>query len=92
LFVGRRVVRLLREHGLTDVQANVITHVWPVGHPGRMLAFDFVENLSGRFIDDGLVEADELTALKAELRSHLEDPNTFVIDNLFIQAWGHKPR
>jgi len=22
---------------------------------------------------------------------HLEDPDTFVISNLFIQAWGRKP-
>jgi ubiquinone/menaquinone biosynthesis C-methylase UbiE len=92
LFIGRRMARLLREHGIIDVQANAITHVYPVGHGRRMLAFDFVDNLSGRFVDDGLVEADELTALKAELWEHLENPDTFVISNLFIQAWGHKPR
>jgi SAM-dependent methyltransferase len=90
LFIGSRVPRLLREHGVTDMQSNAITHLYPVGHGRRMLAFDFVENLGGRFIDDGLVEADELDALKADLRCHLEDPDTFVISNLFIQAWGRK--
>ena len=90
LFVGRRTPRLLREHGLVDVHANAIAHVAPIGHSGRMLAFDFVENLTGRFLNDGLIQADELGALKAALLRHLQDPDTFVISCLFIQAWGHK--
>jgi SAM-dependent methyltransferase len=90
LFIGRRITRLLREHGVVDVQANAITHVYPVGHGRRTLAFDFVENLTNRFVEDGLVEADELAALKAELWTHLENPDTFVISNLFVQAWGRK--
>ena len=56
-----------------------------------MLAIDFVANLHDRLIDDEFVDADELDALTATLVQHLEDPNTFVISNLFIQAWGHKP-
>ena len=31
LFIGRRVPRLLRTHGLVDVQARPITHLYPIG-------------------------------------------------------------
>jgi hypothetical protein len=91
LYIGRRITGLLREHGLIDVEANAISHVYPVGHARRMLAFDFVANLRDRFIDDGLADADELDALTAALLTHLEGLDTFVISNLFIQAWGRKP-
>ena len=91
LFVGRRLARLLREHGLLDVEANAISRIYPIGHARRMLAVDFIANLRDRFIDEGLVEVDELDALTAALLQHLEDPNTMVISNLFIQAWGHNP-
>jgi ubiquinone/menaquinone biosynthesis C-methylase UbiE len=90
LFIGRRVARLLREHGLNDVRANAITHLYPIHHGRRMLALDFVENLGGRFVEQDLVGPDELTALKAALKRHLEDPDTFVISCLYMQAWGLK--
>lgn len=92
LFVGRRVARLLREHGLFDVHSNAITHLYPIGHGRRMLALDFVENLSDRFVEQHLVEPDELTDLKAALKRHLDDPDTFVVSCLFIQSWGTKPK
>ena len=92
LFIGRRVPRLLRDHGLEDIRSNTITQVYPLGHGRRMLGMDVIENLGGRFVEHELVDADELTTLKAELRRHLEDPDTFVISCLFVQAWGRRPR
>ena len=92
LFVGRRLARLLREHGLQDVHANAVTHVLVPEDARRMLPLDFVENLSTAFVDDGLVDVDELGLLKAALFEHLIDPNTFLVSALFVQAWGHKPR
>jgi ubiquinone/menaquinone biosynthesis C-methylase UbiE len=90
-YIGRHIVRLLRELGLLDVQANAISDIYPIGHPRRTLAVDFTANMRDRFIDDALVDEEELDDLKGALLHHLEDPNTFVISNLFIQAWGHKP-
>ena len=92
LFIGRRLPRLLREHGLANVKANAITHLYPMGHGRRMLALDFVENLSARLVEQDLVGSPELSQLKAALQRHLEDPDTLVISCLFMQAWGQKPR
>ena len=85
--IGRRIGRLLRVHGLTDVQSNAITHLYPIDDGRRMLALEFVKNLGDRFLDQGLVEQDELS----DLKTHLEDPETLVICCLYIQAWGWKP-
>jgi ubiquinone/menaquinone biosynthesis C-methylase UbiE len=89
LYVGRRLPRLLREHGVPDVQARPVIHSYPLDHGRRMLGLQFVENLSERILSEELVTKDELDELTAQLKTHLEDPDTFVISCLFVQSWGH---
>ena len=91
LFAGRRVPRLLREAGVIDVQSRLIVNAYEPGHPARSILNDFLGNLEGRFVDAGLVDADELEALSAALVRHIGDPDTYVISHLFVQAWGRKP-
>jgi SAM-dependent methyltransferase len=91
LFVGRRLPRLLRDAGLADVQVRPIVHVHEPGHPRRSLLPDFVDNLRERLIANGLITRHELDRLQAEVRRHLEDPDTLVVSHLYIQAWGRKP-
>ena len=88
LFVGRRLPRLMREHGVLDVRARPIVYAYPVGHTNRMLPLRFAENLAERIVSDHFIGQSELTELTAELERHLEDPNTFVISGTFVQAWG----
>ena len=90
LFIGRRVPRLLREHGLVDVQARPLTHLYQIGDARRTLMLEFANNLSDRFVADNLVDADELDELKAALKGHLDNPDTLVISSLYVQAWGRK--
>jgi len=91
LFVGTKVPRMLAEAGLVDVQANPLIHVYPLGHPRRMIFYDFAENLRDRLLQQALIDGDELTELTAALKRHLDDPRTFVVSHLFLQAWGRKP-
>ena len=91
LFVARRLPRLLREGGLADVDARAIIHVYPPGNGRRTLGLDFVDNIAERFVAANLIGADELAQLRGELARHLDDPGTFVISCLFVQAWGRKP-
>jgi SAM-dependent methyltransferase len=90
LFIGRRLPRLLREAGLSAVEARALVHVNPVGHGGRTLALDFMENLSGRVTEQRLVSPAELTDLKMLLKRHIDDPDTFVTSALLVQAWGRR--
>jgi hypothetical protein len=83
--------RLLREGGLVDVEACTVIHSYPPGHGRRTLGLEFVDNLSGRFVASDLIATEELAGLRAELAAHLDDPDTFVISCLFVQAWGRTP-
>jgi hypothetical protein len=89
--IGRKVPRLLREAGLTDIRVNPIIHVYPPDHGRRNLLLDFSENLSERLVAQKLIGGPELTALKAELSRHLADPDTLVVSHLYFQSWGRKP-
>jgi ubiquinone/menaquinone biosynthesis C-methylase UbiE len=89
--IGRKLPRLLREAGLTDIHVNPIIHVYPPGHGRRNLLLDFSENLSERFVAQKLIGEQELAGLKAELSHHLADPDTLVVSHLYFQAWGRKP-
>jgi SAM-dependent methyltransferase len=91
LFIGRKLARLLREAGIGQVEVRPLVHAYPPGHGRRTILLDFVENLSGRLVETGTVDPDELEAVKRSLRQHLDDPNTVVVSHLFVQAWGHKP-
>ena len=90
LFIGRKLPRLLRDAGVGEVEVRPLVHVYPPGHGRRTILLDFVENLSGRLVETGSVDPDELEALKRSLRKHLDDPDTVVVSHLFLQAWGHK--
>jgi len=90
-FIGRRVPRLLRDHGLVDIHINPLIYVYPPGHARRTLSLHFVENLKDRLLAQHLIEERDLNALMEDLRRHLENPETVVLSHLFIQAWGRKP-
>ncbi len=91
LFIGRRVPSLLRAAGLVDVQVRPLIHAYPPGHERRTLYWQFLENLRERLLAAGLVTEAELTPLMAELKHHLDDPDTLVVSNLHFQVWGRKP-
>jgi SAM-dependent methyltransferase len=91
LFVGRRLPRLLRDSGLTDVKVRPVVHVDSPDHPRRSLLPDLADNLRERLLANGLITRDELARLQADVRRHLEDPDTLVVSRHFIQAWGRKP-
>ncbi len=91
LFVGRRVPRMLREAGLVDIRVNPLIHVYPPRHGRRAIFLEFVENLRDRLLDQNLIEDGELKELLADLKRHLDDPQTLVVSHMFFQSWGRKP-
>ena len=91
LFVGRRLPRMLREQRVIDVKARAFIHSYDIDHGRRMLAHQFVENVAGAVVAEGLASEQEYGDLAAELKRHLQDRDTFVISTLFVQAWGRKP-
>ncbi|HZU80862.1 MAG TPA: methyltransferase domain-containing protein [Acidimicrobiales bacterium] len=91
LHIGLRLPRLLREQGLVNIEARSITHVCPPGHARRTIPADILAAFAPNLVAEGLISDDELGQLRATLRSHIEQPETFVVSPLYIQAWGTKP-
>jgi len=91
LFIGRKLPRLLRDAGLSDVRVNPIIHAHPPGDARRPLLLDFAESLQERILEQGLITEQAYTDLKGRLRRHIENPATLVVIGPYVQAWGRKP-
>jgi len=88
--VGRRLPALLRKAGLTDVAFDVHPYHCRPGQPYQTLLLYFTGLLRERILEAGLLTADRLEGLEAELEQHLARPETFVIHPLFFQAWARR--
>jgi SAM-dependent methyltransferase len=91
LYVGRRIVRLLRKAGLVEVQVNPLIHIYGPDHTRRPIFLQFVNNLRDRIVAEGLISPGEFAESIASVERHLGEPETLVVSHLFIQAWGRKP-
>ena len=91
LSVGRRTHRLFREAGLVDIEVNPVIHVYPHGHNRRMIFWHFLQNVRDRVLEQELITESEFSELTAELKEHLDRPDTLVVSHLFFQVWGRKP-
>jgi SAM-dependent methyltransferase len=91
LFVGRRTHRLFREAGLVGIEVNPVIHVYPHGHNRRAIFWHFLQNVRDRLLEQGLMAESEFDELTAELKEHLDRPDTLVVSHLFFQVWGRKP-
>jgi len=92
LFVGRRVHRLFRQAGLIDIEVHPIVHVYPHGHGRRLILWHFLQNVRDRILEQALIAESEFSEWMAELKEHLDRPDTLVVSHLFFQVWGRKPR
>ena len=91
LFIGRKLPRLLRHVGLIDVRVNPIVHVHPPEDVRRSLLPDFAESLRERLVAQNLITDKEFVDLQERVKSHIENPDTFVMVGPYVQAWGRKP-
>ena len=66
-------------------------HVYPHGHNRRAIFWDFLENVRDRILEQRLITESEFCELTAELKEHLDRPDTLVVFHLFFQVWGRKP-
>ena len=89
--IGRRLPRLLKDAGLTDIQWRAQAPVFGHADSYQYLLLAFSEINRQEMIDKGYVSEAEYNELTTSLRGHLEDPGTFVTWSLFYQAWGRKP-
>jgi SAM-dependent methyltransferase len=92
VYMGRRLPGLLRGAGLDDVNLRAVCPTFIDGAgDDRTLLVTFAKLHGAALVADGLVAADELATLVAELEAHLADPATITFYCLFCQAWAVKP-
>ena len=89
--LGRRLPRMLRQAGLTDVRVTPIMHTHPIGDPRRHLLLDFAGNFKPAVLTQRLCSEIAYDQLTTALATHLEDPDTTVFLGPYVQAWGRKP-
>src|SRR5262245_47479235 len=91
VYIGRRLPELLRGAGLENVQYKVHVDVAMRGGHRRTHLISLLDSLREQVTKLGLLTEHELARHRQTLATHLDDPNTVVIDKLLVQAWGRKP-
>jgi SAM-dependent methyltransferase len=89
--LGRRLYRLVRQLGLVDVQYRPVLIGVRSSDPMADYLPATVESLRGTISKLGLLSDEELANLLAELRQHLQKPDTVFTLYTVAQVWGRKP-
>lgn len=88
---GRALPWLLRSAGLTDVRHKVHVRSVEVGERRRTHRLGILEVAKPRILATGRLSEAEFNHHTAALAEHLANPDTLLIDQLFVQAWGRRP-
>jgi len=89
--LGQRLYRLVRQLGLIDVEFRPVLIGVRSTDPMADYLPATVESLRGAIAKFGLLPDGELTKLLAELRQHLQKPDTVFTLYTVAQVWGRKP-
>ncbi|MBL6459267.1 methyltransferase domain-containing protein [Belnapia sp. T6] len=89
---GRTLPWLLRSAGVIDVHTKVHVRAVEVGDRRRTHRLGILDVAKARILATGRLSEAEFDAHRAALAEHLANPDTLLIDQLFVQAWGTKPR
>lgn len=91
LSVGRRIHRLFRDAGVTDIHVDAVVHVFPPDHERRWFPRNLIDNVRERLVDGGYITRPEMERQMAALEHHLSRPDVQVISNLFFRLVGRLP-
>ena len=86
-----RIYRLLLQQGFQDVMCRPVTLALRHGDPWQDYLPDTVESVRSVLTQKGEFSDQELDALIAECRAHLDKPDTFWTSFTILQVWGRKP-
>jgi hypothetical protein len=88
--IGRRLGELFRGAGLADVEIEARAEVFPPGYSRRTTRADLVRSMRPKIVERGIATESELNEVDLAVRAHMSDPNTLVMQVLFV-AWGRRP-
>lgn len=88
---GRTLPWLLRTAGLRDIRTKVHVRAVEIEDPRRTHRLGILDVTRDKILATGRLSETQFNEHRAALAAHLADPDTFVIDALFVQAWGRRP-
>jgi SAM-dependent methyltransferase len=83
---GRELPTLLREIGAADIGIDAHVIALEPGHPYLRMPLQFSQSLQPRL--EQLISADELTQLRRQAETELDDPARWATTFTLIQSWG----
>lgn len=86
--IGRRIGRILRDAGLTDVQIRATARVTRSGEYYQTFLLTIASLVRDVIVQAGDLTADQLDSYVTALRAHLELPDTITCQPVMWQAWG----
>jgi ubiquinone/menaquinone biosynthesis C-methylase UbiE len=89
--MGRRAARLLRDAGLRDVEVRATSRITRLGDYYHTFLLTLCALLREPLLAGHSLTPDRLDCYLAELREHLQRPDTITCQPLLWQAWGVKP-
>jgi hypothetical protein len=88
---GRTLPWLLRMAGVKDIRTKVHVRAVEVGDPRRTHRLGILDVTKDKILATSRLSEAEFNEHRAALAAHLGDPDTLLIDQLFVQAWGRRP-
>lgn len=91
IYLARRLYRMVRDAGLTDVHYRPVLIGIRASDPMIDHLPSTVESLRSTVLKLGLLSDAELPGLLAQCRAHLRDPGTVLRSFMVAQVWGRTP-
>lgn len=88
---GRTLPWLLRSAGVREIRTKIHVRAVEIGDPRRTHRLGILDVSKDKILATGRLSETEFNEHRAALAAHLADPDTLVIDQLFVQAWGKRP-
>jgi ubiquinone/menaquinone biosynthesis C-methylase UbiE len=89
--LGRRIPSMLRAVGLEEVQAEAHTRLVHPGEYGRTHLLSLAIGMRDRIVERGLLTESELADDMHAVQEHVDDPETVIVREMLVQAWGRQP-
>ncbi|HEX3610899.1 MAG TPA: methyltransferase domain-containing protein [Sporichthyaceae bacterium] len=90
-YVGRRVPGLFLDAGASDIHADCFTLLQRDGDPNHRIVPFFAQLMRERIVGGGLLAADDLDQLCADVEDHLSQPGVITMWGPVYQVWGRRP-
>lgn len=90
-FLGRRLPALFRAAGVQNIQTKINVDIVAIDEYRRTHLVSLIDSVRDKVVGMNLMSENELKEHREALVSHLADPETTLIEKLFVQCWGQKP-